>query len=276
MPGSRDGIVASSPPAARTRRRRGGGAAILVVLAAVVLAAPWIAPAPPDAVDLTVRRLAPSAAHPFGTDDLGRDQLGRALYGGRVSLVLGLLSAVVAALAGTAIGMVSGYAGGALDDVAMRVTDAMLAMPRLPLLMVASLILQPDVAGLVLLVGAVGWMEVTRVVRAEVLSLKARDFIVAAVAAGARRRRIVLRHLLPAIAATLQAATVLVVARNILLESALSFFGVGVQPPTPSWGNMLYQAQTAMSTEPWLAVFPGLCIFVTVYAIHEMGSDARR
>jgi peptide/nickel transport system permease protein len=193
-----------------------------------------------------------------------------------VSLAVGLLSALVAATLGAAVGLTAGYAGGRTDDALMRLTDAILAMPRLPLLMVASLVLQPDVASLVLLVGAVGWMEVARVVRAEAMILGAQDFIAAAVAAGARRRRVVLRHVLPGIMATLQVATTLVVARNVLLESALSFFGVGVQPPTPSWGNMLYQAQAAMSTEPWLAVFPGLAIFVTAYAIHETGDRWRR
>jgi peptide/nickel transport system permease protein len=263
--------------AVRAGRGRGISPAILLLLAlaGAALMAPWVAPSPPDAVDLEARRLPPSLAHPFGTDDLGRDQFSRALFGGRVSLAVGLLSAVVAGCIGAAVGVTAGYAGGPADDVAMRVTDAMLSMPRLPLLMVAALILAPGVAGLVLLVGAVGWMEVARVTRAEVLSLKARDFVAAASAAGASHGRIVLRHLLPGVLPTLQVATALAVARNVLLESALSYFGVGVQPPRPSWGNMLYQAQTAMSTEPWLAVFPGVCIFVTAYGIHQLGEGLR-
>lgn len=259
------------------RRPRAHTAAVLVLVLLVLgaVAAPLVAPVGPEAVDLEARRQPPSWRHPFGTDDLGRDQLSRALHGGRVSLAVGLLSALVAALAGTTVGTVAGFAGGAADDVLMRTTDALLSIPRLPLLMVTTLITQPSVPGLVLLVGAVGWMDVARVVRAETLTLKARDFVAAARAAGARRRRVVVRHVLPGILPTLQVATLLVAARNVLLESALSFFGVGVQPPTPSWGNMLYQAQGAMSSEPWLAVFPGLCIFVTAYAIHAVGEGIR-
>ncbi len=259
----------------RHRRLRPWATLLLVLLALGAVAAPWIARAGPEAVDLSARRLPPSWQHPFGTDDLGRDQWSRTLYGGRVSLAVGLLSALVAALLGTAVGSVAGVAGGLSDDLLMRATDALLAIPRLPLLMVATLITQPSVPWLVLLVGAVGWMEVARVVRAETLSLKTRDFVSAALAAGARRRRVIVRHVLPGVLPSLQVATLLVTARHVLLESALSYFGVGVQPPTPSWGNMLYQAQTAMSSEPWLAVFPGVCICATAWAIHAVGEATR-
>lgn len=257
----------------RPRRRLAASLIVLAVFAVGVTLGPWFTVAP-DAIDLEARRQAPSLAHPFGTDDLGRDQFSRALHGGRVSLAIGLLSAFVAAVVGATIGLVAGYRGGVVDDLLMRTTDAMLSIPRLPLLMVASVVLQPDVGVLILLVGAVGWMEPARVVRAETLTLRSRDFVAAAAAAGASARRVIARHLLPGIAATLAVVTTLGVARNILLESALSYFGVGVQPPTPSWGNMLYQAQTTMSTEPWLALFPGLCIFGAALAVHGVGTDA--
>jgi peptide/nickel transport system permease protein len=154
----------------------------------------------------------------------------------------------------------------------MRVTDAMLAVPRLPLLMIAAAVLAPNVGVLVLLVGAAGWMETARVVRAEVQSIKANDFVTAARAVGATSRRVVVRHVLPGVLPTAAVATTLAVGRGILLESALSFFGVGVQPPAASWGNMLYQAQTTMTSEPWLGIFPGAFIFLTVLCCNTLGT----
>ena len=153
----------------------------------------------------------------------------------------------------------------------MRITDAMLAIPRLPLLMIAAAVLEPGVPMLVLLVGLAGWMETARVVRAEVQSLAARDFVSAARAIGGSPLRVVVRHVLPGVLPAAAVATTLAVGRGILLESALSFFGVGVQPPTASWGNMLYQAQTTMTSEPWLAIFPGAMIFLTVLACNAVG-----
>jgi peptide/nickel transport system permease protein len=246
----------------------------LLVLAALVLcaaAAPLIAPYAPDALDLANRRAAPSAAHWFGTDELGRDVLTRVLSGARVSLAIGLLSALVSAGLGTVIGSAAGMLGHWADDVLMRVTDAMLSMPRLPLLMLAAAIVQPTVPLLIGLVALSGWMETARVVRADVQSLATRDFVQAARAVGAAPFRVWRRHLLPAVVPTLSVATTLAIGRAILLESTLSFFGVGVQPPTASWGNMLYQAQSTMSSEPWLAIFPGLFIFITVLACNTVG-----
>ncbi|MCA2993152.1 ABC transporter permease [Gemmatimonas sp.] len=246
----------------------------LLVLAALVLcavAAPLIAPYAPDALDLANRRAAPSAAHWFGTDELGRDVFTRVLSGARVSLAIGLLSALVSAGLGTVIGSAAGMLGHWADDLLMRVTDAMLSMPRLPLLMLAAAIVQPTVPMLIGLVALSGWMETARVVRADVQSLATRDFVQAARAVGAAPFRVWRRHLLPAVVPTLSVATTLAIGRAILLESTLSFFGVGVQPPTASWGNMLYQAQSTMSSEPWLAIFPGLFIFITVLACNTVG-----
>ncbi len=195
----------------------------------------------------------------------------RVVYGARVSLAIGLLSAAVAGAVGVTVGSISGYLGGWVDGGLMRLTDAMLAIPRLPLLMIAAAILDPSVTVLILLVGLAGWGETARLVRAEVLSLRTRDFVHAARAAGAADARVVVHHLLPSILPPIAVAVTLAVGRSILLESALSFFGVGVQPPTPSWGNMLYQAQTTMSTEPWLAFFPGVFIFATALSVNVLG-----
>ncbi len=240
------------------------GTRLILALAAIALVAPVLAPYAPDALDLANRRAAPSFVHWFGTDDLGRDAFSRALYGGRVSIAIGLLSAVVAVSLGVAVGAAAGYAGGWIDTVLMRATDAILAMPRLLVLMVAAATLQPSVPALVVLVGAVGWMETARVTRTAVRGLTGAEFVAAARAAGAGHLHVVRRHLLANATGAIRTAAVLAVGRAILVESALSFFGVGVQPPDATWGSMLYQAQSAMSTEPWLALFPGACIVVTV------------
>jgi peptide/nickel transport system permease protein len=251
-------------------------ALVLLVLLAAAAAAPVISRHQPDDLDLANRRAAPSAAHWFGTDELGRDTLSRVLHGARVSLAVGLLAGLMASGIGITIGGVAGYAGGWADSVLMRVTDAMLSVPRLLLLMILGAVLTPSVALLVVLVGLVGWMESARVARAEILSLRAREFVMAARAAGARLPRLLTHHLLVNAAGPLVVAGTLAIARSILLESALSFFGVGVQPPAASWGNMLYQAQTTLSTEPWLALFPGMFIFATVLSVNTLGDALAR
>jgi peptide/nickel transport system permease protein len=245
----------------------------VTVIAVAAMLAPLAAPYAPDALDLANRRAAPSLAHWFGTDDLGRDTFSRALFGGRVSIAIGLLSALVAAALGVTVGAVAGYVGGWTDTMLMRATDAVLSMPRLLLLMVAAATLQPTLPALVILVGIVGWMETARVTRAAVRALVPSEFVVAARAAGAGHLRILGRHLLVNASDAIRVAAVLSVGRAILLESALSFFGVGVQPPAASWGSMLYQAQSAMTTEPWLALFPGICI-VTMVATLTALSDS--
>jgi peptide/nickel transport system permease protein len=243
------------------------GGALLVV----AVLAPWISPYAPDAIDLAGRRAAPSMAHWFGTDDLGRDLLARVLFGARVSLAIGILAAALTVALGAGVGMVAGWAGRWIDAALMRVADAILAVPRLPLLMIASVILRPGIVTLILLVAAVSWMETARVVRAEVRSLATRGFVEAGRAMGASAVQSILRHILPNVVPTLVVATTLAVGRSILLESAMSFFGVGVQPPTASWGNMLYQAQATMATEPWLALFPGAAILISVLTVNALG-----
>jgi peptide/nickel transport system permease protein len=251
-------------------------AILLACLVAGAAAAPLVAPYPPERIDLAHMREPPSAAHWFGTDDLGRDVLARVLYGARVSLAVGLLSAAVAGASGIAIGGIAGYAGGSMDAVLMRATDAMLAVPRLPLLMIAAALLQPSVVILIALIGVAGWMETARVVRAEFRTLRGRGFVESARAAGAGRARVILIHLLPNAAHAAIVSTTLAVARGILLESALSFFGVGVRPPAASWGNMLYQAQATLATEPWLAIVPGVFILLTTTAVNAVGDRFAR
>jgi len=246
---------------------------VLGSLLVAALAAPIFAPYP-EQIDLTHRREPPSAAHWFGTDDLGRDMLARTLHGGRVSLAVGLLSAAVAGALGIAIGGAAGYAGGITDALLMRGTDAMLAVPRLPLLMIAAAFVQPNLPALVLLIGMAGWMETARVARAEMRSLSTRGFVESARAAGAGHLRVIAVHMLRNAAPTITVSIVMAVARGILLESTLSFFGVGVRPPAASWGNMLYQAQATMATEPWLALVPGVFILLTTLAVNGAGARA--
>ena len=275
-PGKRgDSVSADGRKLARASRNRVAVAAITTLGIAAVLA-PLLAPYAMDALDLANRRAAPSLQHWFGTDELGRDLFTRVLYGARVSLAIGLGSAALSVALGTAVGVVAGYFGRWVDEVLMRATDAMLCIPRMPLIMIAAAFLRPSVWLLVVLVSVAGWMEAARVTRAAVQTLAAGDFVAAARAGGATSWRVMLKHILPGIVPVLAVATTIAVGRGILLESVVSFFGVGVQPPTASWGNMLYQAQSTMTSEPWLAIFPGAMIFITVLACNAVGDHVGR
>ncbi|WP_431859501.1 ABC transporter permease [Azospirillum sp.] len=263
-------------------------AVVLLLLALAALAAPLVESAmgvDQTAVSLLDRYGPPSFGHPLGTDELGRDVLVRLLYGGRVSLFVGLAAALASAVIGTAIGLLAGYFGGRVDDALMRLTDVLIALPLLPLLIVLSAI-DPTRLGvpedwvsgedaslgrIIVLVALFGWTTVARLVRGATLSARRRDYVRAAVALGAGSRRIMLAHILPNVAAPAVVAVTLTVGNVILLESVLSFLGLGIQPPLPSWGNMLTNAQELVSTAPMLAVWPGLLIFVTVIAVNLLG-----
>ena len=235
--------------------------------------------------DLLARLLPPSAAHPLGTDEVGRDVFLRLLYGGRVSLAVGIAAALIAAAIGTAVGLVAGYAGGRLDALLMRLADGVIALPLLPLLIVLAAVdlsklglprefVQSDQVSLyriIAIIALVGWTTVARLVRGATLSLKSREFVRAAVAMGARPWRVMAVHILPNAVSPIIVATTLAVGNVILFESVLSFLGLGVQPPLPSWGNMLTNAQEVIWTAPMLAVWPGLLILATVAACNLIG-----
>ncbi len=263
----------------RFRRDRLAVVALLVLaaLALLVALAPVIAPYAYDAQDMNLigQPDPPSLAHLFGTDPLGRDAFSRVLYGGRVSLVVGLASALVATALGTAVGAVAGFYGGLVDAVLMRLTDVALAIPGLLLVLLISGLVRPDVPTLVILIGALAWMPTARLVRGQFLTLRERDYVEAARALGAGHLRLICRHILPNAVAPLTVSATLAVGQAILLESALSFFGFGVQPPLPSWGNLLNEATQYLDTAPWLAVAPGLLIFITVLAVNAMGEGLR-
>lgn len=264
--------------------------AMLLLIAAGALAAPWIAGwmgHDPFGADLFKRYAEPSAAHWLGTDELGRDVLVRLLYGARVSLAVGVVAALAAALLGTAIGILCAMAGGAIDAALMRLADGMLALPALPLLVVLAA-LDPgklglprdlpafDLARIVIIIALFGWPGVARLARATALSLQGRDFVRAAVALGASPARIAMRHLAPNLLAPVGTAATLAVGSTILTESVLSFLGLGIQPPTASWGNMLANAQELVFAAPLQAVWPGAAIFITVVCCNVVGDGLQR
>ncbi len=261
---------------------------LLVLLVVATFAAPLVEHLlglDAETVDLFNQKQPPSPEHPLGTDELGRDLLLRLLYGGQVSLLAGLVTAVLAAAIGTVIGLLAGYFGGFLDAVLMRLTDGVIALPLLPLLIVLAAVdltklglpetlatsEEVSLYRIIILISLVGWTTVARLVRGSTLSLREREFVRAARAIGARPLRIMLVHILPNVISPVIVATTLSIGNIILLESVLSFLGLGIQPPIPSWGNMLTGAQELIWDAPMLAVWPGLLIFVTVIAFNFLG-----
>jgi peptide/nickel transport system permease protein len=260
---------------------------VLALLVVLSLSAPLIEAAlgvDANEADLLKRYQPPSPEHPLGTDEIGRDVFLRLLYGGRVSLTVGFIAAAMAATIGTVVGVLAGYFGGRFDAALMRLTDGVIALPLLPLLIVLaavdlsklglSAIAQSESASLyriVAITALVGWTTVARLVRGTTLTLKSRDFVRAAVALGARPLRVMAAHILPNAVSPIIVATMLAVGQIILFESVLSFLGLGIQPPLPSWGNMLTNAQEVIWTAPFLAVYPGLLILLTVASCNLLG-----
>ena len=257
----------------------------LVMLTLVVLAVSFAHLSPYDPEDISIRERfeGPSLQHPFGTDDLGRDVLTRVLYGGRVSLAVGGLAMALAIALGTVVGGAAGYFGGWADSLLMRLTDLFLSLPSLFVLIVLSTLLlgHPllDAFGgmlmIVLIIGALSWMTVARIVRSSFLAIRERDFVEAARAHGAGHGRLMGRHILPNAVGPLLVQATLQFAVAIIAESGLSYLGFGIQPPTATWGNMLKDAQTYMTRHPQLAVFPGLMIFLTVISVNAIGDGLR-
>jgi peptide/nickel transport system permease protein len=241
----------------------------IIVLSAVI--APLISPYEKDKIDLTKQYLPPSISHPFGTDDLGRDFFVRVMYGGRVSLAVGLMAVVLALVLGLIAGGVAGFYGGIADTLIMRTVDLMLSIPIFFVILFLASTVTPGIVAICVLIGLTQWMEVARLVRAIVIATKHQEFVVAAQALGLPDRTIIGRHILPHTTAPVLVATTIGMATAIILESALSFLGFGVQPPTPSWGAMLQNAQGYLSNFPWMAIFPGLMIFLTVVCCFVLG-----
>ena len=260
----------------RQHRPAVGAVIVLGTLAVLAAGAPIVSPYDPTRVTLSLINEPPSLAHPFGTDALGRDLATRILYGGRVSLSVGLLAVAVAVTVGTLVGTTAGFYGRWVDSVLMRFVDMMYSFPRLFLLILFGVFFRGmTLPVIVTVLGLLSWMTTSRLVRAQFLSLKQREFVEAARCVGARDRRIIFRHILPNSLAPIIVAATLGIAGAIIAESTLSFLGLGIQPPTPSWGNMLKDAPTEMNNAPWVAIYPGLFIFLAVVSINFIGDGLR-
>lgn len=257
----------------KLRRHRLAMASLVIVLTMTIacFAAPLIAPFDFDAIDLANIRQAPSLEHWMGTDDLGRDLLTRVLFGGRVSILIGILAAVFGTAMGALVGAIGGYYGGRLDSVLMRITDVAYAIPTLPLLIILSSYTRATGISMAIVIGLLSWMATARVVRGEVLSIKQMLYVEAARGLGASNFRIITRQVLPNALGPIVVGATLAVGYAIILESSLSFLGLGVQPPTPTWGNLLMDAQSTMATKPWLTIFPGIAILLVVLSVNFIG-----
>ena len=253
------------------------GLIVMILLYIVTLVTPLVAPYDPAAQGdiVTMRNLAPSWAHLMGTDKFGRDIFSRVLYGSRISLTIGFIAVGISVTLGTLVGALSGYFGGWVDTLLMRFTDMMLSFPRLVLLIVVIALFSPSIWLVVGVLGLTGWMGTARLVRGEVLSLREREFIQAARALGMGDARIIFRHIIPNTMAPVIVSATLGIGQTILTEASLSFLGLGVQPPTPSWGNMVADGRDALIDAWWIATFPGIAIVVTVIAFNLLGDGLR-
>jgi peptide/nickel transport system permease protein len=283
---SRDSLWRETARRFRRHRLAMMGTVLLMVLVTAVVAGPWIYGVPIDAIDFKAKVKAPSWAHPLGTDDLGQDLLARMLYGGRISLAVGVMAMLIAITIGTAIGAAAGQLGGSVDHALMRVTDLFLSLPQLPLLLLIiylfretlKTVLGPEAGVFVLIVAVIGglrWMPVARLVRAQFLSLREKEFVEAARGLGADPVRQVVRHILPNAMGPVIVAGSLDVAAAIIAESTLSFLGLGFPPDVPTWGRILYDAQHHLEVAPHWALFPGIAIFLTVLSINYIGDGLR-
>jgi peptide/nickel transport system permease protein len=269
----------------RFRRHPGAivGSIILGILVMSIIFAP-ISPYDPEASDMANRLQPPSWQHLFGTDQLGRDLLTRCLYGGRISMIVGFLVVLIALVIGVPVGALAGYFGGWLDNILMRITDAALSLPSLMVLILLSAILREvnapffernNVLTIALVIGILSWMTVARLVRASYLTIRELDFVTAANCVGVSNLRIMGRHILPNAIGPIIVEATLEMGYAIMEEAGLSFLGFGIQPPTPSWGNLLSNALEHMLKHPWLAIFPGLMIFLTIISINYIGDGLR-
>jgi len=251
------------------------GAIAVVILVCISLFAPFISPYDPTTIDVYNVLSPPSKEHLLGTDELGRDLLSRIIWGSRVSLKVGFIAVGIALCIGTLIGAVAGFYGGKTDAVLMRFVDIMLAFPTFFLILAVIAILEPSIFTIMAVIGITSWMDVARLVRAEFLTLKERDFVDAARAAGVSNPRLILKHLLPNALSPVFVAATFGIAGAILVESGLSFLGLGIQPPEPSWGNILTSGKDNIEVAWWLSLYPGLAILITVLSYNLVGEGLR-
>ena len=287
IPASASGelVVASAAAAGRRARRArrltAAGLGFVALLTAVAVAAPWIAPQDPTRQSLRARLVAPTweaadgRPHLLGTDHLGRDVLSRMVYGSRVSLLVGFAAVLVGGLVGSALGLIAGYRGGAIDTAIMTVADAQLAFPFILLAIGIIAVLGPSFPTLIVVIGLSGWVSYARILRSQVLGLRAREFVDAVHALGGSALRIVWKHVLPNVLSSLVVIATLELARAIVLEATLSFLGLGVQPPTPSWGGMVQEGREHLDSAWWISTFPGVVLMATSIVVSRTGDWLR-
>ncbi|WP_440117465.1 ABC transporter permease [Paenibacillus sp. QZ-Y1] len=253
------------------------GLAAVIILGIFVLASlfAFLSPHDPNQIVVMERLQQPSADHWFGTDDYGRDYLARALYGGRVSLAVGFLSMAIAVIVGTLVGTVSGYFGGWVDNTLMRIVDVLMSIPSFFLMLILNAYLKPGIGTIIVIIGVLSWMNIARIVRAEAMSVKQREYVLYARVSGQKPSRIIMKHIIPNIMPTIIVAATINIASAILMESSLSFLGLGVKQPNSSWGSMLNDAQGFISEAPYMAIFPGLFILLTVLSFNFLGDVFR-
>ncbi len=251
------------------------GGIIVIIFLFIAIFAPYLSLHDPSEINVTEILLSPSKVHPFGTDALGRDVFSRMLLGTRVSLLVGFISVGISIFIGLLLGSIAGYYGGIIDSVIMRFVDIMLSIPTFFLILAVIAILEPNLINIMIVIGFTSWMGVGRLVRGQFLSLKQRDYVSAAKTMGMRDFRIIVRHILPNALSPVYVAAILGIAGAILIETALSFLGLGVQPPTPSWGNILTEGKDNLEIAWWLTLFPGLAILITVLGYNLFGEGLR-
>ena len=259
----------------RSQRRAFLAAGLVALLAVMAIVGPLLYDADPNALDLARAAQPPGAGHPLGTDESGRDVLGRLLAGGRVSLAVGFAAVACSGLVGLSLGAIAGLGGRRLDSFVMRLTDAMMAVPALFLIITTLALFGTTVTGLVIAIGATSWMGLARLVRAELLAIREQDYVEAARALGTRPLSVLTRHAFPHLLPSVLVNITFGVGTAILMESALSFIGLGIQPPAASWGNMLSNALTYLHASPALAIYPGVMILLTVVSVNVLGDALR-
>lgn len=248
---------------------------IVLIILIIVSALAFLSPYDPNEIDIVNKLQPPSIKHIFGTDDMGRDYLTRALYGGRVSLMVGFSSMIIATILGTLIGTISGYFGGWIDAILMRTIDVLMSIPSFFIILTLNVYLKPGIGTIIVIIALFSWMGVARIIRGETLSVKEREYVVCAVSQGIRPYKIILNHIIPNVMPSVIVAATINVANAILMESSLSFLGLGIQAPNASWGSMLQNAQGYILDVPYLAIFPGLLILLTVLSFNIIGDLMR-
>jgi peptide/nickel transport system permease protein len=251
------------------------GGTLVALVFILSIFAPLFAPYNPSLIDIKSILVGPSSSHWLGTDDLGRDVLSRMLWGGRISLEVGFVAVGIATIIGIILGSLAGFYGGWIDSLVMRAVDIMLSIPTIFLILAAIAIFEPSIINIMIIIGLTSWMEPARLIRAEFITLKEREFVIAAHAIGATDRRIIMKHILPNGLSPILVSATMGIGGAILIESGLSFLGLGVQPPTPSWGSLLSAGKDNIEIAWWLSAFPGLAILITVLGYNLLGEGIR-